>query len=61
MVHEALELAGPYGVLELSYCFCLALSDAFACNFEDYSDFIQSICVDVAYSVSQFDNLAFAI
>ena len=61
MVQETLEFASADGVLEFSYGLGLDLSDAFACNFEDSADFFERICVAVADSVSQLDNLAFAI
>ena len=61
MVHESFEFAGPYGVLELAYGFCLDLSDALAFNLEDSADFLSRVAVAVADPVSQLDNLALAV
>ena len=61
MVHESFEFAGADGVLEFAYRFCLDLPDSLAGNFEDSADFLQGIRIAVTDSVSQLDNLAFAI
>jgi hypothetical protein len=61
VVEETFEPAGTHGMLELAYRFCLNLPDSLAGDFKDSADFFQRISVAVPDSVSQLDNLAFAV
>ena len=58
---EALELFAADGVLEFSDGFGFDLSDAFACDFEDASDFFEGVGVAVTEAVAEFDDFAFAV
>ena len=40
---EALQLTTAHRVLQLAHCFCLDLSDAFACDLEDTANFFQCV------------------
>ena len=58
---KAFELSCPYGMLHLSYCFCLNLPDPLASNLEDSTDLFERVCIAVPDTVPQLDNFAFTV
>lgn len=61
VVEESFELAGPDGMLQFPYCFCLNLSDPLTGDLEDSAHLFERVGVAVPDSVSQLDDFAFAI
>ncbi len=61
LVEEADEILAATGLLELAYRFGFDLANTLPGHFEDMAHFLQRVAVAVAQTISQLDDLAFAV